>query len=405
MKKTALIFFILGLLAAPAGFVRAAEIDLAKQLSGRILLQVESYGRAWYVYPKTNERYYLQDGPAAYFIMRSLGLGIADKDLAKIPTAKGEFSDIELINRVKGRILLRVEKNGEAWYVNPIDGLRYYLKDGEAAYEIMRKFSLGINNDNLRQIPMNQTQVVHDTTFNNVAYVKYDGISYSHDYYADTILPLASLTKLMTASVFLEQKPNWTKNITISREAIDYPGLYAGGDKTSEVDLAQGDQISLDGLWVAMLLASSNQAAAALVDATGLGRPEFVALMNKKAEELGLKKTKFYDIAGLDSHNVTTPKEMAIIAKAAFAQAQIAEATRLSSYSVAAVAADNSAKNIEVKNRNYSLMQYGPDGAKTGYLIEAQRTAALKKGDEIIVVMHAGSLSQRNKIIEALLGR
>src|SRR3989338_11034275 len=109
MKKTALIFFILGLLAAPAGFVRAAEIDLAKQLSGRILLQVESYGRAWYVYPKTNERYYLQDGPAAYFIMRSLGLGIADKDLAKIPTAKGEFSDIELINRVKGRILLRVE--------------------------------------------------------------------------------------------------------------------------------------------------------------------------------------------------------------------------------------------------------------------------------------------------------
>ena len=58
------------------------------------------------------------------------------------------------MSNLKGRILLQVEKNGEAWYVNPKDGKRYYLKNGEAAYQIMRFLSLGITNKNLREIPV-----------------------------------------------------------------------------------------------------------------------------------------------------------------------------------------------------------------------------------------------------------
>ncbi len=306
--------------------VLAAEVDLTQQLKGRILLQVESYGRAWYVDPVSLNRYYLKDGYTAYQIMKDMSLGITNTDLAKIPINRGQRGDSKLINRLRGRILLQVESKGEAWYLNPVDGVRYYLRDGEAAYAIMKKFALGISNDNLRQIRMNDRQIVQDTCFNDVAHVKYNGITFTDDYYADQILPLASLTKLMTALVLMDTRPDWDKKITITQEVIDYPKFYVGNDPTSEIDLAVGDQMTFRDLWQAMLVSSSNQAAAALVDSTGLARQQFVELMDQKAIQLGLTKTIFYDVAGLDSHNVTTAKEMAKLAYQAFLMPEITTA-------------------------------------------------------------------------------
>lgn len=180
----------------------------AKRLSGYILLQVEDKGKAWYVNPKDYKRYYLADGAAAYKIMRQAGVGITDVDLRKIPIGvDGRFakndSDGDLLpdgletaigtdpkksdtdgdgyldgaeisngfsptsagvlpvdkifaNQQKGKILLQVQKNGEAWYVNPADGKRYYLGDGELAFQIMRYLSLGISNQNLNTISIGQ---------------------------------------------------------------------------------------------------------------------------------------------------------------------------------------------------------------------------------------------------------
>jgi hypothetical protein len=177
---------------------------LAEKLKGYILLQVESRGEAWYVDNESRRRYYMKDGQSAYEMMRYFGLGITNADLEKIPVGIDErfetfdydgdnvfdkmeeavgtdmymhdtdgdgFEDgVELVNgynpngagkinldlnlrdRLKGRILLQVESRGEAWYVNPEDGRRYYMPDGEAAYEIMRFLSLGITNENLEQI-------------------------------------------------------------------------------------------------------------------------------------------------------------------------------------------------------------------------------------------------------------
>ena len=402
MKKT---FFasVLTLLILP-NFALAAETNLAQDLSGRILLQVESYGRAWYIDPVSLKKYYLKDGYTAYNIMRTMSLGITNADLTKIPTAKGQRADSNLVNRLKGRILLQVEEHGEAWYVNPVDGLRYYLRDGEAAYDLMREFALGISNDDLGQIPMNNTQIVHDTCFDDFAYVKFDGANFTDGYNADQILPLASLSKLMTALVLLDQNPDWDKSITITPEVIAYPKLYVGNDPTSEVDLAAGDTMTFYDLWLAMLVSSSNQATAALVDTTGLSRPEFVKLMNTKAKDLGLVKTTFDDVAGLDAHNVTTAEEMAKIAYAAFNKQEIAQANVNKNYTIAATTANNGAKEIKVLDRNYSLGKYQPQASKTGYLVEAQRTVALKKNDVIVVVMHARSMTERNLAIEKLLG-
>lgn len=184
--------------------VPAGQFGLAEKLKGHILLQVEERGEAWYVDHNTKRRYYMKDGPAAYELMRHFGLGITSADLAKIPVGIDErfetfdydgdavfdkmeeavgtdmymhdsdgdgFDDgTELLNgydpngsgrlnldyklrdRLLGKILLQVESRGEAWYLNPRDGRRYYMPDGEAAYEIMRFLSLGITNENIEQI-------------------------------------------------------------------------------------------------------------------------------------------------------------------------------------------------------------------------------------------------------------
>ena len=60
--------------------------------------------------------------------------------------------DQNLSSRLSGLILLQVETNGEAWYLNPKDKKRYYLKDGAAAFQIMKYLSLGIRNSDLNQI-------------------------------------------------------------------------------------------------------------------------------------------------------------------------------------------------------------------------------------------------------------
>lgn len=395
------LFFLL-IILLPLQSLAASE-SLADRLSGKILLQVESYGRAWYIDPVTKQKYYMKDGPAAYEIMRYMSLGISNKDLAKIPTTTGQHGDYNLVERLKGRILLQVEEKGEAWYVNPDDGIRYYLKDGPTAYKLMRQFALGISNEDLSKITMNKTQVVHDTCFDDVAYVSYDGQTFQDAYNADQILPLASMTKLMTAMVLLDLDPDWNKEITITQEILDYPKLYVGEDATSEVGLSVGDTMSFYDLWVAMLVASSNQAAAALYSSTDLNKPDFVKLMNNKAEEFGLVKTAFYDVAGLDAHNVTTPKEMAIIADHAFVMPKILEADKEQDYTIFAKDKDGQTKEIKVIDRNYSLKNYEAEAFKTGYLVEAQRTVAFKKNNKIFVIMHARSMPERNTIIEKLL--
>ena len=77
--KIALLFAFL--LAGRAGL---AQVDLAKNLSGRILLQVETQGQAWYINPSNLKRYYLGRPTDAFNLMRQMGLGIKESDINKI---------------------------------------------------------------------------------------------------------------------------------------------------------------------------------------------------------------------------------------------------------------------------------------------------------------------------------
>jgi hypothetical protein len=122
-----------------------ADEGLISKLKGKILLQVESKGEAYYINPKDSKKYYMSDGSKAYELMRIFGMGISNKDLEKIKNNKS------LAKKYSGKIFLQVESKGEAYYIDS-NGSANYLKDGKAAYDIMRKLGLGITNENLNKI-------------------------------------------------------------------------------------------------------------------------------------------------------------------------------------------------------------------------------------------------------------
>lgn len=133
----------------------SSSMEIRTRVSGHILLQVQSHGEAWYVNPDDGLRYYMKDGVAAFAIMRSFALGITDADLSRIPmNTENRNGDTALVKRLKGKILLQVQRNGDAWYLNPDDGKRYFMGKPDDAYSLMRSLGLGITNDDLLNIPV-----------------------------------------------------------------------------------------------------------------------------------------------------------------------------------------------------------------------------------------------------------
>lgn len=138
-------------IAREKNLVKKINKALSHRLSGRILLQVEEKGEAWYVYPINELRYYLGRPADAFAIMRRLSLGVSEKDYSNF--AKGTVP-----SRLAGRILLRAQAHGEAYYVNPLTMKMSYLGRPADAFAIMRKFGLGITNANLHQIGIGEVK-------------------------------------------------------------------------------------------------------------------------------------------------------------------------------------------------------------------------------------------------------
>jgi len=146
MRKQFTFFLIstLALILIPTNFSNAS--NLANKLKGKILLQVEDSGQAWYIDPETEERAFLGRPADAFRIMRELGLGISENTY-------NSFSDYAP-DRLSGKILLRVEASGEAYYVNPTDLKLYYLGRPADAFQVMREQGLGITNADLNNLPI-----------------------------------------------------------------------------------------------------------------------------------------------------------------------------------------------------------------------------------------------------------
>ncbi len=135
----------------------AAE-SISKRLSGKILIQVESKGEAWYVNPDGMKRYYLGRPEDAFNMMRELGLGISEKDYW------GMNKNKKAPAKLAGKILLRVQEHGEAYYVNPTDLNMYYLGTPKDAFDMMRERGLGVANKDLEKIKIGKSveEVIED---------------------------------------------------------------------------------------------------------------------------------------------------------------------------------------------------------------------------------------------------
>jgi len=204
--------------------------------------------------------------------------------------------------------------------------------------------------------------------------------------------PIASITKLMTALVFLDNNPGW-ENVYKITEADNVSG--------GRLNLFNGDRVTVRNLFYTSLVASDNGATLALVHATGLSEAEFVKKMNAKAAGLGLSRTSFIDPVGLSDQNLSTAEEVARLAQAALSHPEIKDATTKADYSFTTL----DGKNEKIESTDYLLLSDGPSaltvlGGKTGYTDKAGYCFVGrfkdKSGREIIAaVLNAGGKNDR----------
>lgn len=134
--------------------------------------------------------------------------------------------------------------------------------------------------------------------------------------HAEDVVPVASLSKLMTAMVILDADLNMDEEITISKEDKDRI-------RYSRSRLKKGMTFTRRDLLNIALAASENRAAAALARTYPGGSSEFVEAMNSKTQTLGLTKTRFVDSSGLGNGNVSTAQELMQIVQAASEYSEI----------------------------------------------------------------------------------
>jgi serine-type D-Ala-D-Ala endopeptidase (penicillin-binding protein 7) len=144
---------------------------------------------------------------------------------------------------------------------------------------------------------------------------------------ADTVTPIASVTKLMTAMVVLDAAQPLDESVPVEIADLD---LLRG----SHSRLRLGVELSRREMLRLALMASENRAASTLARHYPGGFDACIAAMNKKAQDLGMVHTHFSDATGLTSENVSTANEVALMVKAAAAYPMIRDATTTSSHYV-----------------------------------------------------------------------
>ncbi|MFP3552721.1 D-alanyl-D-alanine endopeptidase [Paraburkholderia sp. SIMBA_049] len=162
----------------------------------------------------------------------------------------------------------------------------------------------------------------------SVAYVVDQNTSESlFDKNSRAVVPIASITKLMTAMVVLDSKAAMTEQVEVTDEDRDY-------EKNTGSRLSVGSVLSREDMLHIALMASENRAAAALSRYFPGGRPAFMAAMNAKAKSLGMTDTHFENPTGLTSQNVSSARDLVKMVNAAYQYPMIRRFSTDRSYEV-----------------------------------------------------------------------
>jgi D-alanyl-D-alanine endopeptidase (penicillin-binding protein 7) len=206
---------------------------------------------------------------------------------------------------------------------------------------------------------------------------------------AGAVLPIASITKVMTAMVVLDAQQSLDEVLTISKADIDRA-------KGTSSRLSPGVQLKRRELLQLALMASENRAANALGRYYPGGLAAFASAMNLKARELGMADSSFAEPTGLSSSNVSTARDLSIMVRHAGNYPLIREMSTASSLTVLAGRQQMSFFNT---NRLIHSSQWSIGLQKTGYISESGNCLvmqALIDGRPMIVVLldAAGKLSR-----------
>lgn len=196
---------------------------------------------------------------------------------------------------------------------------------------------------------------------------------------AEAVLPIASLTKLMTALVIVEGGQSLNDEIEISSEDIDT-------EKGSSSRLAVGTKLTRGEALHLALMSSENRAANALGRYYPGGLQAFVAAMNRKAQALGMHDTRYVEPTGLSSHNQASAPDLARLVKAAYEYPLLRELSTSPEYEVAV---GRRVVQFHTTNRLVLNPQWEIGLQKTGYISEAGRCLVLQArlaGRKLIMV-------------------
>ena len=196
---------------------------------------------------------------------------------------------------------------------------------------------------------------------------------------AEALLPIASITKLMTAVVVTEASLPLDEMITITDDDIDTEKGSRSRLKVGTT-LARGDMLHL------ALMSSENRAAHALGRTYPGGLAEFVAEMNHKARELGMNDTRYVEPTGLSSANQSSARDLATLVKAAHEHQIIRELSTSPEY---AVEVGNRPVQFRTTNGLVKSPEWDIGLQKTGYISEAGRCLVMQAkmaGRQLIMV-------------------
>lgn len=215
-----------------------------------------------------------------------------------------------------------------------------------------------------------------------------------YDRNADKGVQIASISKLMSALVFLDYNPGWEKIHKMERrDRVEGGSIY----------LYLGEKIKIKDLFHTSLIASANTATLALVHETRLSEECFVEKMNKKAIEMGLRNTYFKDSVGLSCDNVSTAVEVAKIANIAFKNKDITSALSKKIYQFET----EGGKLKELESTNELLNINNGDivlkVGKTGYTDIAGYcfVAMFQRGDRDIISVILGAKNNNDRFEQA----
>jgi D-alanyl-D-alanine endopeptidase (penicillin-binding protein 7) len=203
------------------------------------------------------------------------------------------------------------------------------------------------------------------------------------------VLPIASLTKLMTGLVIAESKLSMDEPIRITQDDVDT-------EKGSSSRLAVGTVLSRGDLMHLSLMSSENRAANALGRTFPGGMDNFVDLMNSRAKQLGMKDTRYVEPTGLSSRNQSSASDLAVLVAVAYKEPMLRELSTSHGREV-----EVGRRTLQYNNTNRLVKNPAWDIGlqKTGYISEAGRCLVMQtqvSGRKLIMVFldSAGKLSR-----------